>query len=53
MVDTVLAIVIVVCLLDALITIEKPLGIRFMRHHVPFCEQQNREQEQHHRELWS
>lgn len=41
------------CLFDALVSWSSALGIGYMRHHVLFCEQQNREQEQHHREQWS
>lgn len=47
-----LLIVIGLCLFDAFVSINKPLGITYMRHHVPFCERKNREQDQHHRELW-
>lgn len=49
----VLLIVSGLCLFDAFVSINKPLGITYMRHHVPFCEQQNREQAEHHREQWS
>lgn len=51
--DALLIVLIGLCMFDALVSWSSALGIAFMRSHVPFCEQRNREQDAHHRELWS
>lgn len=51
--EALLIVLIGLFLFDALVSWSGALGVGYMRRHVPFCEQQNREQDAHHRELWS
>lgn len=51
--EILLVLIVGLCLFDALVSWSSALGVAFMRSHVPFCEEKNREREARRQELWS
>lgn len=51
--EILLVLIVGLCLFDALVSWSSALGVAFMRNHVPFCEERNRERTERHQEMWS